>query len=362
MYKISICVPMYNVEEFLKEAIKSLKNQTIGFENIEVILVDDCSTDKTGKIAQEYAEQYKNIIYYKLPENSGMAGKPRNIAIKMATAKYIMFLDPDDFYLDNACELMYNCIEKQKVPFVTTNLKDVDIHGNDLNRIHINEQEFKSQKIDINNIELALKVMKHSCPTKIINKEFLIKNNIYFLEGVPAEDAYFTSKMFLIAREAYYQSKPILCYRRRTTGNLSETNCLNKKFFQKMIKANKEIYYLFKQYNEPQYYKYYYIDTIIYLLRKLIISKELDSEEKAEIIMEMKDLIQYWNNSKLPTKLEKDTYEIIKLFKGKNKKEIKLQIEQSEEKMQKDEINVVRKNERELLSEIENHIRKGYYV
>ena len=129
MYKISIIVPIYNVEEFIDESIKSILNQSIGFENLEVILIDDCSTDKSGEIAKKYSELYENIIYYKMPENSGMAGKPRNVGMQMAKGKYIMFLDPDDCYMPYACKLMYDTIEKQNVKFVAANYKKIDVYS-----------------------------------------------------------------------------------------------------------------------------------------------------------------------------------------------------------------------------------------
>lgn len=360
MYKISVIMPIYNVEEFLEEAIKSVLHQTMKSEEIEIILIDDCSTDNSGRIAEEYAQKYENIYYYKLAQNSGMAGKPRNVGIEKANGKYIMFLDPDDYYLPDTCEKMYKCIETQNVEFATSNLKDVDVAGNDLNHIHIDLEKYPSQKININNAKQALKMLKHSCPTKIIKKEFLIKNNIRFLEGVPAEDAYFTSKMFLIAKETFYQADPIICYRRRTTGNLSETNHLSVRFFERMIKANMAIYELFEQYNEKTYYQYYYVDMILYLLRKLILSNEIDEKQKSIIIVEMKDLLRYWKKTGLPLEAETDNYNILRIFEcidsENEKNSIIEEIVRLEKLMKSENINDIRKNEKKLLSEIETYI------
>lgn len=363
MYKISVIIPIYNVEEFLEEAIQSVLKQTMKQEEIEIILIDDCSTDNSGKIAKEYEQKYENIKYYSLPQNSGMAGKPRNIGVEMAKGKYIMFLDPDDFYVPDACEKMYDCIEKQKVEFVTSNLKDVDIQGKDLGHIHIDLELYPNQYITIRNSKQALKVLKHSCPVKIIKRDFLLKNHICFLEGVPAEDAYFTSKMFLIAKEAYYQAEPIICYRRRISGNLSETNCLNVRFFQRMIKANQEIYRLFQEYQEDTYYQYYYVDTILYLLRKLILAQEMKREEKVQILFEMQNLLEYWRNAGFPFQAESDVYGILEIFSIMAKKQedveldkINLQLERLEKTMQLEKIDMIREKEKKLLTEIESYI------
>lgn len=362
MYKISIILPIYNVEEFISEAIESLLNQSFEKENIEILLIDDCSTDESGKIAQEYAKKYENIKYYCLEKNSGMAGKPRNIGIQMAKGKYIMFLDPDDYYELNACEIMYNCIEKKKTAFVTANLRDVDVDGNDLKHIYIDPEKFKSKMISVKKPREVTNILKHCCNIKIISRDFLIKRNIEFLEGVPAEDAYFTSKLMLEAKEAYFLNSTILNYRRRTTGNLSETNQLNEKFFSRMIKANKEIYHLFNEYDAERYYQYYYIDTMIYLTRKLILSNELKDTKKADIIEEMDELINYWNIAKLPLNIKNDKYNILTLFKKDNNVMTVEKIQKLEGKMKNEDVNNIRANERKVVDEIENIIEnEGMY-
>jgi glycosyltransferase involved in cell wall biosynthesis len=106
-YKVSIVIPVYNVESYIEMAFESIKNQTIGFNNIEVIMVNDCSYDNSGKIIEKYANEYDNCIAIHLKENSGAAGLPRNIAIENASSDYIMFLDPDDYYEKNACKTLH---------------------------------------------------------------------------------------------------------------------------------------------------------------------------------------------------------------------------------------------------------------
>ena len=96
MYKISVIVPVFNVENKIMNAFNSILNQTIGFENLEVIFVDDNSTDDSKNIIKSLENKYDNVKSIFLSKNSGYAGKPRNIGIKNATANYLMFLDPDD--------------------------------------------------------------------------------------------------------------------------------------------------------------------------------------------------------------------------------------------------------------------------
>lgn len=112
MYKISIIIPIFNVEKYLKRALNSIINQTMDFKDIEVIMVDDCSTDNSRKIIEEYSNKYSNFIGIYHEKNSGCAAIPRNTGLKVASGEYIMFLDPDDEYSLDCCEKLYNTIRE----------------------------------------------------------------------------------------------------------------------------------------------------------------------------------------------------------------------------------------------------------
>ena len=98
MYLISVIIPVYNAEKHLENAISSIINQSIEFKNIELILIDDNSNDKSQEIIKNYAKTYDNIISIYSNKNHGFPGFGRNQGIKNATADYIMFLDNDDEY------------------------------------------------------------------------------------------------------------------------------------------------------------------------------------------------------------------------------------------------------------------------
>ena len=108
MEKISVLVPVYNAEKYIEKCIKSIINQT--YKNIEIILVDDGSTDSSGKICDEYGKKDDRIIVVH-QENKGLSGA-RNTGLDIAKGKYIMFLDSDDTFEKDACENLYNEIEK----------------------------------------------------------------------------------------------------------------------------------------------------------------------------------------------------------------------------------------------------------
>lgn len=93
-YKISIILPVYNVEKYIREAIESIKRQTIGLQNLEIILVDDCSNDRSWEIIDEYVKKFHNFIGIRLNERSGAAGKPRNVGIEKAKRRIYHVLRP----------------------------------------------------------------------------------------------------------------------------------------------------------------------------------------------------------------------------------------------------------------------------
>ena len=109
MVKVSVIIPVYNVEDYLKECLDSVLSQTL--KDIEVICVDDCSTDDSLKILQEYANNDDRIKIIKNEKNSGQ-GFSRNEGIKKATGEYIGFVDSDDFIDLNLFEISFKKAKK----------------------------------------------------------------------------------------------------------------------------------------------------------------------------------------------------------------------------------------------------------
>lgn len=122
-YKISVIIPAYNAKKTIERCIDSVINQTFGFENIELLICDDKSTDNTREIIKKYAEKYKNIKPIFLKENSGQTGYVRGLGVENATSPYIMFLDSDDEYEKDICEVLYNSIQSNDVDYVQCNFK-----------------------------------------------------------------------------------------------------------------------------------------------------------------------------------------------------------------------------------------------
>ena len=102
--KVSVITPMYNCEKFISETIESVLNQT--YTNWEMIIIDDCSTDKSKQIVKQYIERDKRIRLIALNENSG-AAVARNKGIEVSSGRFIAFLDGDDLWESNKLEIVF---------------------------------------------------------------------------------------------------------------------------------------------------------------------------------------------------------------------------------------------------------------
>ena len=115
-YKFSIVMAVYNVGNYISETLDSIIAQDIGFsDNVQLILVDDCSKDESFEICKKYAEKYpENIIAHQLPENSGNASTPRNVGIALAEGKYITCTDSDDILTPNTLSRVFSFFEEHE--------------------------------------------------------------------------------------------------------------------------------------------------------------------------------------------------------------------------------------------------------
>lgn len=215
MKKISIIIPVYNVEKYLREALDSLLAQT--YTNWEAICIDDGSSDNSLGILNEYAQEDSRFVIVK-QKNSG-ASAARNKGLKMAAGEYIMFLDSDDLFEKNACELALNTIEKHK--------SDVAIFGyHDLfgdKRI----PNYRNTVID--DIISGKKDPEFSIFVtiwmKIFKKSFLLENNIFFLETQDvSEDMMFSYEVLLNGAKISLINESLYLYRRNRENSLTTRN------------------------------------------------------------------------------------------------------------------------------------------
>ena len=127
--KVSVIIPIYNVEKYLEKCLNTIINQT--YKNLEIILIDDGSTDKSSTICDEYCEKDKRIKV--IHKNNEGVSSARNKGIELSKGKYIVFIDPDDYVTDEHVEVLYDCIISNNVDLVISNLIDINEDGIILN-------------------------------------------------------------------------------------------------------------------------------------------------------------------------------------------------------------------------------------
>ena len=198
MYLLTTIIPFYNGGNHLENVIETLKKQSIGFENIEIILVNDCSDDESPEIAEKLSKEYDNCYFYDLSlqysEKSGYPGRPRNLGLKNVHSDYVIFLDIDDYYVDDAFQTLYNTIVETEADFVLANHYINSDNGSIKNNLC---SKNSSDKIILNPTESQSKFDKVTTGCfiaawgKIFDYKFICDNNMIFFEDGPTEDADF---------------------------------------------------------------------------------------------------------------------------------------------------------------------------
>ena len=129
---VSIITPVYNCEKLISSTIKSVQNQT--YKNLEMLLIDDCSTDNSAKIIKEYSKKDSRIKYLKLKENSG-AALARNKALEISNGRFIAYLDSDDLWKPEKLEKQVAFMLKNNYAFTCTDYEKITEDGKSLNKI-----------------------------------------------------------------------------------------------------------------------------------------------------------------------------------------------------------------------------------
>ena len=240
--KVSVIVPVYNTEKYLEKCLESIVNQT--YKDIEIIIINDGSTDNSSKIINKYVDKYSNIVYKEIT-NHGQ-GYARNLGIKLSSGDYIMFLDSDDYVDVDIISKMINKIG-------TCDVVVCDIYkviGNELVNFKNYYNFFKD------NINLML---SHPGPVAKLYKKEVIKN-VSFLENVYYEDLSFTPVISLNVNKVCYINEYLYYYVIHANSTM-----LKKEFNEKINSIFKVMDYLkdkLKSY--PEELEYLYIEHLLY--------------------------------------------------------------------------------------------------
>lgn len=256
--KISIIVPIYNSEGFLKDCIYSILNQS--YKNIEIILVNDCSFDNSKKICENFASKYDCIKFINLEKNGGVS-HARNVGLKSATGDYIGFVDSDDVINCKMYEVLLNNLKNTD--------SDISICNYD-KKLVCNHSYNDEICINYLSEELMYEVLKEgsimgfSC-NKLYKKEFL--TDLYFDETITIyEDILFNLNYFKRIKKGCYTKNKLYYYIQRENG------AIRGKFNISKLSVYTSLQHIEKIYDE------YNLDKDFFYLKYLIAC--LDIKEK----------------------------------------------------------------------------------
>lgn len=211
--KLSIIIPVYNVEKYVEKCIRSCENQDIPKEDYEVIVVNDGSPDGSLAIVERVAKEYPNIKVIS-QENQGLSGA-RNTGLAAAQGEYVWFVDSDDWIEEN-------CLMRLTEKLVD----DIDI----LQIQYKNAYEDGTTKTPaqrfLDGIHSGKEITEQGgladpAPFSVLRSKFLKDNNLIFFPGIYHEDSELRHRMVYTAKKIVYNNKPVYYYLQRTSGSIT---------------------------------------------------------------------------------------------------------------------------------------------
>lgn len=306
-YKVSVIIPVYNAEENLENAINSVINQTIGFENIELILVDDSSTDNSRNIIESYCNKYDNIVPYYSNENHGFPGFGRNVGLKLATSPHIMFLDNDDEYKEDICEKLYTTLTNENVDYVGCNKITVDSISNLKQQNNYKNGIEKNGQVLIENDDILF-FDSTAVWSKIFKKGIIDKYELKFLEDTHADDLAFTLDYSLHIKSLIYLKNYHGIYWKVYDDSLSHT--VSTDYMNRLLNTYYYMHNSLKNANKEKYVNSYMVGKISYAILQC---SYLDSSNE-EFKKILNDLQSFEKKINFNTNLDAKWHDFINYF------------------------------------------------
>lgn len=220
--KISVIVPVYNVEKYLKACLKSLVNQTL--KDIEIICVNDGSTDNSPAILDEFAEKYPQVKI--INKANGGISSARNTGIREAQGEYIGFVDSDDRVSKDFYKALYDCAKKYNSDIACSNIVRC---GKIIRKYKLKYKKEASYTDDYEKLKIA-NIPKHNYVwNKIYKRDALLNLNIYFPENMVYEDIYWSTPIICALKNLSVTTEGKYYYKKRkgsiTTQKSNEADC-----------------------------------------------------------------------------------------------------------------------------------------
>lgn len=222
-YKVSVIVPVYNVEQYLSDCLESICCQTL--KEIEIIVVNDGSTDNSLSIIESFQQKYSNIKL--INKKNGGLSSARNAGIEMAVGEYLFFVDSDDFIDLDTLEKMYVKAKETHCPLIICGI--LQYWSDNKKKLY---KKCISDKESICDASLLYKLqlsgrMGCQCCNKLYDRNIWIKNSLFFQEGKYYEDIDMAFRVIQVYRKAYIINEPLYKYRMRP-GSIVATPSVQK--------------------------------------------------------------------------------------------------------------------------------------
>ena len=237
---ISIIMPVYNCEKYLKECLDSLLEQTL--KDIEIICIDDESTDNSYQILCDYKAKDKRIKIYKQKHSN--AGNARNIGIQKSRGEYLLFLDSDDFFEKDLCSKTYNAAHSNDIDILLFGAYKYDNETKEKTKY---TSLLDTKYAPLNEVFSPFDVKEHlyhitsAAPwCKLFKASFIKKNNIKFQPLSNANDVYFSRTAFALANKMYAIDEPLVNYRVNHGNNTQKNKYKDPLAFIRAYKKVKE--------------------------------------------------------------------------------------------------------------------------
>ncbi|MGL5057386.1 MAG: glycosyltransferase [Fusobacteriaceae bacterium] len=257
--KVSVVIPVYNVELYLKEALDSVINQTL--KEIEIIVVNDGSTDGSFEIIKEYKEKDSRIVVID-QKNQGLSCA-RNSGLRKAYGEYIYFMDSDDYISLDTLEICYKKSLANDLDFVFFDAQsftndNIDISGFDYDRSSTVSEKNLFSGVEILKELLDKKKYRSAAVLNFIKLDYLKKIDLEFYPGILHEDELFTFILFIFAKKTSY---------------------INRKFFQRRVRPNS---IMTNQKGEKNMFGYI---TVAKELKKI---REIEKDNEKRLLLDIK--------------------------------------------------------------------------
>lgn len=255
---VSVIIPTYNVERYVEECLASIMSQT--YESIELIVIDDGSTDTTPYLLKQHPGDFHLI----LNQENKKQGAARNEGLAQATGKYILFVDADDLLMPEAVQVLVAVAEREQADLVRFNADIIqqqllpDMAVNQYNFSHVLEEEVLYTGEQLWSV---LRKSYHPSPCLYMTKRSVLteEGNVRFPEGIIHEDEWFTLKLFTLVESMVYVNQALYQRRYRLASTMTDRSNLQKlrsfESYKEILHRMTELYHNLEQPVERKFVK-----------------------------------------------------------------------------------------------------------